>query len=385
MTSPLSILSDVSALTEQIAAAAAQTEHDRAVPRHLVSGLAEAGVFRIAAPASAGGAEASPAAMYEVFEQLGRADGSTGWCAMIAAATSAVLGRLDPAVAKGLLADPGFLIAGVAAPSGRAVRTDGGYRVSGRWTFASASRHATWLVGGCVVVDAGGVVVGPQGLPEMVLAVLPAGQVTVHDTWHAVGLCGTGSHDFTAEDVLVPADHTFSLADPPVHDSPLYAFPFRSLLAFGIAAVALGIADAALAEFSRLAAAKANPMTGQVLAAKPAAQAAFAQATGLRHAGRAYLLDEIGRCWDLAAAGQQATVEDQARLRLAITQATAMAAQAVDLLYRTAGGSSVFLSSPLQRHFRDVHTATQHALVGADSLELAGALLLQQQVSTLRL
>lgn len=369
------LLEHVDALVPAITAAAASTERDRAVPEPIIAGLADAGVLRLAAPKAVGGLEIDPSTMYEVFERLATADGSTGWCAMIAGATSAVLGYLAPETATDLLADPRFLIAGVAAPAGRATPAPGGYRVTGRWGFASAAQQSTWLVGGCLVVEDGG--------PRPVMVVLPRADVTVHDTWDAAGLCGTGSHDMSADDVFVPAERTFSLAAPP--PSPHGRFLLLSLLALGVGAVSLGIAQAAIDEFTRVAPAKVNPLTGQSASARPAARTALAEAVAHRRAGRAFLLDEIARCWASATDGDPITPAQVARLRLAITTATTFAADAVGRLYRAAGGTAVHRGSLLQRHFRDVNVATQHALVNADTLELTGAVLLGEQVSTLRL
>ncbi|MFC5006809.1 acyl-CoA dehydrogenase family protein [Dactylosporangium cerinum] len=333
------ILDEVRALTPAIRAAAEQIERDRSLPEDLVQHLAGLGVFRLAAPRTAGGGEADPITMFEIFEELGHADGSAGWCAMIGAATGIALGRLADSTATELLADPRFLIAGVAAPLGRAVAAPGGYRVSGRWPFASASRQATWLVGDCLLMT------GEQ--PEPLHVILPAADVTVHDTWDAVGLRGTGSHDIEAADVFVPAERAFSLQRPATRPGPLFAFPVPGLLAFGIGAVSLGIARAAVAEFTRLAAGKRNPATGEVLAAKPAARMALAEAESLVGAGRAFLTGEIASVWRRVTAGEEIGAAERARLRLAVAHATRSAARAVDLVYDAAGGSSLLLSSPL--------------------------------------
>jgi alkylation response protein AidB-like acyl-CoA dehydrogenase len=367
---PLPLLDDVRRLTPEIRALAPQIERDREVPAHLIDRLSKLGVFRLTAPRAAGGCEVEPKDLVEVCEELGRADGSVGWCAMIGAATGITLGYLPHDVAVELLADPRFLIAGVAAPIGRAVPVDGGYRVTGRWPFASACRHATWLVGGVLVTD------GTQP-PQPRLAVMTADDLTIHDTWDVAGLRGTGSHDIEAADVFVPDARIFSLASPPAQPGPLYAFPPIALLALGIGAVSLGIARAAIADFMELARSKRNPVTGEAIAAKPAVRGAVAEAESLRAAGLAYLSGEV------AAAGTDA--ERRARLRLAVLTATRNAARAVDLVYHAAGGSAVYAESPLQRHFRDVHVATQHAMVNTDVLETAGAVLLGESVNTARL
>ncbi|MFI7596573.1 acyl-CoA dehydrogenase family protein [Actinoplanes sp. NPDC049681] len=353
---PTSPIDDIRALSPAIRTMAPLTEQDRGVPPALIEQLAELGVFRLAAPRDCGGLETEPATLVEIFEELGRADGSTGWCAMIGAATSMALGHLPRNTATDLLRDPRFLIAGVAAPLGRATPVDGGYRVSGRWSFASACHHATWLVGG---------VVTPAGAR---LAVLDAAEVSIHDTWDVAGLRGTGSHDFSADDVFVPAERTFSLAEPPQQTGPLYAFPALSLLALGIGAVALGIARAAIEDFSEHARAKRSPLTGEPVAAKPGVRVAVAEATALHGSGLAYLLSSVRTA--------RTDTAGRAALRLAICTATRNAARAVDLVYNAAGGTAVYDSSPLQRHFRDVHVATQHAMVSGDVTETVGAVLL---------
>lgn len=362
-----SLLENVRRLRPEIQALAEQIEHDRALPAALIAQLHAAGVFRSVAPRALGGLELSPSELLDVLEELGYADGSVGWCSMIGAVTGIALGYLSADTAADLLADPQFLIAGVAAPIGRATPVEGGYRVSGRWPFASGCRDATWLVGGATVE--------PGSTVRMMI--MKAGEVTIHDTWDVAGLCGTGSHDIEAVDVVVPAARTFSLAEVPVQTGGGHDVPAFSFLAFGLGAVALGIARAAITEFTALARRKRIPFTQELIAAKPSVRIALAEAEALRASGLAYLKAE------LAAPGFEAA--DRARLRLAIATAARNAARAVDLVYTAAGGSAVYASSPLQRHFRDVHVATQHAMVNIDVVETAGAVLLGESVRTAHL
>ena len=327
-----------------------------AVPPEIIDSLLRLGVFRLAAPAASGGLESTPDRMIEIFEELGRADGATGWCAMIGAATGIALAWLDPAVATRMLDDPRFLIAGVAAPMGRAEPVEGGWRLTGRWAFASGCRHATWLVAGAIT---------PQGVR---MCVLDAREVTIHDTWRVMGLRGTGSHDFSADDVFVPAEHVFSLAEPPRATGTLYRLPPFTTLSLGIAAVALGIARAAIDDFTAL----AGTAPG-----RPSARTTLAEATALHRSGLAYLRDEITR----GGTGRSR----RAAQRLAIATGTRHAARAVDLLYTAAGGAAVYDAGPLQQRFRDVHAATQHAMVSAGIVETAGAVLLGEKTDTTRL
>ncbi|GGK95909.1 acyl-CoA dehydrogenase family protein [Mangrovihabitans endophyticus] len=354
------LIEGVRGLGERIRDNAEQIEAVRRVPAEIVDELAALGVFRMVAP---GPGQADPVTFVGVCEELAYADGSTGWIAGIAGATSVVMGYLGPDVADRMLADPKFLIAGVAAPVGLATPCDGGYRVRGRWSFASGCEHATWLVGGCRV---------PGDRPVRRMMIMPAAAMSIHDNWDVAGLRGTGSHDIEADDVFVPQEHSFSLADP--HEG----FPVMSQLALGLGAVPLGIARAAIGEFIALAQVKNDPMTGQSLAGKGWARAAVAEAESLRASALAYLLSE-------AAKPDPRGVDDVARLRLAIATAARSAARAVDLMYDAAGGASLYTSSPLQRHFRDVHAATQHAMVGPDLRETVGAVLLGEDVNTARL
>lgn len=354
------LIHGVQNLGERIRDRAGEIEAARRVPAEIVDELAALGVCRMLAP---GGDRADPVTFVRVCEELGHADGSTGWVAMIAGATSVALRYLAPRVAAEMLADPRFLIAGVAAPFGVATPVDGGYQVRGRWPFASGCEHATWLVGGCRVTE------GPHAVRMMIM---PAATMTVHDTWDVAGLRGTGSHDIEAAGVFVPREHSFSLADPRA------GLPVFAQLALGIGAVPLGIARAAIGEFTALARAKQDPMTGRSTAGKGWARTAIADAEALRASALAYLLAE-------AAAPDPRGVDGVARLRLAIATATRSAARAVDLVYDAAGGTSLYTSSPLQRHFRDVHAATQHAMVGPDVRETIGAVLLGEDVDTARL
>jgi indole-3-acetate monooxygenase len=366
------VLESARELAGDVRARAGRIEADGRLPEELVDRLAAAGLFRLAVPASLGGAETDPVTLCEVAEEIGRADGSTGWCVMIAAATGVALGRLDEPVAAGLLDVPRFLLAGVAAPLGTATPADGGVRVSGRWPFASAGLHASWLVAGCVTAD---------GVRHVVV---PVAEVTIHPTWDVAGLRGTGSHDMELRDVFVPGGRTFSLAGPAVNPAPLYAFPVLGLLAVGIGAVALGIGRAAVDELVALAGSKPVPGGGTV-AGRPSVQRAVAEAEAALGGGRGFLHAAVRDAWRTVVAGDPVTLTQRARLRLAVIHATESAARAVDLAYRSGGGSSVYASSPLQRHFRDVHVATQHAMVGPEVTALAGAALLGHPTDTSRL
>ena len=354
-------------LAVEIAERAEAIERARGLPRDLVERMIDAGLFRLCLPRALGGEQAAPAEFAQRIEAVAAADGATGWCAMIAS-TSALAGAFLAEPAARAIYGPRTVSGGVFAPRGTATAADGGWRLAGRWPFASGCRHCDWLMAGALAP-------GTDGKLEVRLFLLPAAEWTIHDTWHTAGLCGTGSHDIEVAERFVPAAHSFALgAGQPWSGGALYAFPAFGLLALGIASVALGIARGAIDDFRALAAARTPTLGRRRLAERGQVQTTLAEAIGLVDAARAFLGQAVTEAWQAAQAGAPLPVPMRARLRHAATHATQAAADAVTRLHHAAGGGSIYLSSPLQRRFRDVHTATQHMMVGPATLELVGRL-----------
>jgi alkylation response protein AidB-like acyl-CoA dehydrogenase len=364
----------VAALAPRLRESAEQSERERRVPADVVTALVEAGVFRMCVPRSAGGGEVDPFTLVRVLEDLAAADASAGWCAMIGATSGLIAGYLDAGVVHDLYGEnPRAITGGVFAPHGRATLAEGGYRVTGRWPFASGCEHSTLLMGGCVVHDADGPRVLPTGMPDPRLMLFPAPSARVVDTWTVSGLRGTGSHDIEVADLFVPASWSVSLVtDRPRETGLLYAFP----------AVALGIARSAIAELVRLASGKRPTGTRRLLSERPTVQAQVAEAEALVGSARAYMSERIGAAWEAAEGSGTIPVPLRGGVRLAAAHATRSAARAVDLMYEAGGGTSVYATSPLQRHFRDVHVVTQHLMVAPATYELAGRLLLGVETDT---
>jgi alkylation response protein AidB-like acyl-CoA dehydrogenase len=357
---PLDAARKLASLAREHADAA---ERERSLPEELASALRESGLPRMLVPARHGGGEVEPREMVEALEELALADGSAAWCAMVTATAGVVAAYVNPEVAAELFGD-GAVAGGVYAPIGTAVHEDGDFVVDGRWPFASFGEHCDLLLGG----------VRTDGGPR--LALFAASDAEVIDTWFVSGLRGTGSNDIAVHQLRVPAAHTASLSDRPAEGGPLYAFPVFGLLALGIAAVSLGIARGAIDELRELATEKTPTGSSRRLAERPAVQAQVARAAALVAAARALVFETVDRAWAIAGDTGAVAVEDRTRLRLAATHATRASAQAVDLMYEAGGGSSIYATSPLQRRFRDIHAATQHAMVAPATWELTGRLLL---------
>ena len=365
------------ALLCAIAARAADTEQQRRLPADLAAEMAQAGLFRMLVPRAMGGGEVDVAAMFAVLEQLGRADAATGWCVMIGGTTALISAWLPEAHAREIWADPDVITGGVFAPMGRAAVDGDDYVVTGRWPWGSGSANCSWLLGGAVVTDGGEMQRLPGGGPDHRMMVMRRSEVELIDTWDALGMRGTGSGDLAASNVRVPRGRSVSfITDTPRETGALYRFAPFGLLALGIAAVASGNALGALGDLHALAAAKKTPGSSRSLGERSVVQADFAAAHADLAAARALVHAEIAAAWDVVVAGDALDLPMRARLRLAATRLTQVAARVTAKMHELAGGTSVYASHPLGRRFRDAHVATQHVMVAPPTLELAGRVLL---------
>jgi alkylation response protein AidB-like acyl-CoA dehydrogenase len=363
------------ALAPLAARLAPETEAQRRLAPELAGALRESGLLRLGVPAAVGGEEATPAAILEAAETLARADGSAGWIVSIACTASVLAGWMAPEAAREVLGSPETVAVGVFSPRARGVPADGGgLRVTGRWPFCSGIAHADWFFAGCLIEA--------DGHPAHRAVCLPTSELEILDTWHVSGLRGTGSTDTVAQDVLVPPERVIDLiGGRPADLAPLYRFPLFALLASSVAAACLGIARAAIDDLVELAAVKTPEASNRKLAERPITQQRVAEAEGALLAARAFFYDAVATAWE-------ATGDDlpaRAGLRLAATHAARTSADVVRSMYDLGGGTAIYESSPLQRRFRDVHTATAHFQVAPQTYEVIGRVLLGLPADTSRL
>lgn len=366
----LAALADVAAQADR---ESAENEAARSLSPSLAAALAQAGAYRMLVPRCHGGLEVSPSTMISALRRLAYGDGAAGWCAMIGATTGLLAASLPEATAERIFGDPAVIPCGVTAPMGTAQREGPGWRVNGRWSFASASPNAHWLAGGCRLLDEGGApLLGENGLPEQRLFFFRQEQITRYDTWHVSGLCGTGSGDMSVTELFVDEAFSVPLGAAPRVRTPLYRFPTFGLLALGVASVSLGLAERALDEWTELAQRKAPAGSKRRLAERAPVQMAIAKAEGQIAAASAFMEQAADAAWGTASAGEKLTGEHRRRLRLAASHATWTAAKATTAAYHGGGGSAIYDTSRLQRCFRDVHVTTQHIMVGEPTFEVAG-------------
>ena len=354
--------SAVTDLLPLVEAHAVLNERVRRILPNVADALRPTGVFRMYVPAVYAGPEIDPLTGIDVVAALSEADAATGWCVSIAAMTSHIAGVLEPHWARTVFGDPLSIACGAFAPNGKAVAVDGGHRVTGRWQWGSGSQLSNWLTGG-VITDEG----------QFQLMLLPTPEVEILDTWYSMGLQGTGSHDFVANDVVVPFGRSVHMGHArPVVDAAIARLSLFVLFSGGVASVLIGIARRAIRELTDLANTKKPAQSSKTLAMSSQVQIDIAKAEAIVRSSYAYLVDEVATAWEVVLRGDRLEVEHRLRARLAASHVGVECCRAVDLVYNAGGGSSVFSSSPLQRCFRDAHTASAHIMVSARAFETTG-------------
>lgn len=357
----------------RIEALAPAIEEARRLPPELVEEFRHAGFFRMLVPDFVSPSVSDPITAARVVEEVARADGSAGWCVMIATQSNGFAGFLsDEAIEE--VWGGGGIVAGTARPIGRAVpQADGeGYRVSGRWPFASGSSHADWFSAECIVYDGDEPRRRPDGEPVTRLTFVPRDEVKLHDTWFTTGLRGTASNDFSIDDAFVPARLGFEVgADMPQRDELLYRAPALVFMNHG--SHALGMARATVEDARGLIGEKVG-WGGVPLAEVPRVQAVLAEASVLVDSARTHLYDAANRLvatLEAGASDEEAALL-RARTRLATSHAASASVRAVDLLHDLLATSAIFSKHPIERRFRDMHTAAAHVMIGPLTYEAAG-------------
>lgn len=353
-------------LADSVRQSADEREVRRQLDPILAGQLAHAGMFNMLVPQIYGGREVSPHEFIDTLIAGAKADGAVGWCMMIGNTTSLLSASLSEHWAQEIYGDnPEVITCGVTAPYGRITREGDDLRITGRWPYGSGGNVSEWISGGCLLRDG-------DNPPQQILAFFHKSDVTFHDNWNTSGLRGTGSNDFEVQDALVPQGRWIVLGGRPRVDKPLYRFPTLGLLALGVASVSVGIAQRAIEAFTTLANEKTPTGSKRSLATRESVQKDLARAIACEASARAYMHATVAAAWTAALNGERISRQHKADLRLAASNAAWQSAEAVDLLYHAAGGSSIYSENILQRCFRDVHVTTQHIMVAQPTYEMIG-------------
>ena len=354
---------------------AERTEANRQVSVEAVERMRQAGLFRITQPAVYGGYEYGFDALVRAVVPVAAGCGSSGWVFSLGITHQWLAATFPKQAQDEYWSDPDAIAAGSYAPVGKAMVADGGYRLTGSWSFTSGCDHAQWLFLGGMIPPA-----KDGEAPKPAFFLLPRADVHFDDNWYTMGLAGTGSKNTVADDVFVPAHRAVLVADllagtTPgafVHDNPLYRQSMLSALPFALVAPILGIADGALADFIEMA--KVRTTRGAVaggnnrMAEFATVQTRVTEATGSIDAARLMVFDALERATAAAERGEQAGLDLRQRNRLAQAFSVRLAIQAVDALFLASGGQSIFTGKPIQRAWRDAHAGGVHVSMNWDAV-----------------
>ena len=358
------------ALTPVINAASDEIERRRELPPDLLQTLRDGRFFRMLQPRSIGGAELRPTSFAQVTEAIAMGDGSTAWvtcqnngCAMSAA-------YLAPETAREIFGpSTGILAWGPPGAPYEAQPVEGGYRISGKWRFASGSHHATWLGAHVKVAGTGG---------KVRTLLFPKSSVQMNDIWHVVGLRGTGSDEYVVDNLFVPQHHTMDRdsAKERREDGQLYRFTSNQLYSCGFGGVGIGIARATINAFLDLPANKVSRGAGKPMRENNVVQSQLAQCEARLRSARAFLHTTWETAWAHVEQTGEQTAEDRAMIRLASTWAIQSSREVVSTLYHAAGSIAIFEDHPFERRLRDIHTVAQQSQGRQLHYELVGQILL---------
>ena len=332
--------------------------------------LKQAGVYRALVAKQFGGDEKSPSEFLRLIEKISVADGSTGWVASFGF-SSVYLSALPLDTLKAMYANgPDVVFAGGIFPPQKAILVEGGYEVSGRWSWGSGSTGAD-LIGVGIQVEDG---TKANGLPR--IAVMPSQRVTIAENWNVNGLKGTGSHDMVVDKVVVAPEWTFIRGGSSSLDAPLYRYPSMALAAQVLAVVALGVGRAALDHMKSIASHRASITGAPNFGDRAHVQIEIAKAEALLRSARAFFYETTDAAFDKLCGGDELSLEDRALIRLASSNAARSGADVAAAIYRLSGTDGIFTANPVARFMQDAMVVPQHAFLAEGTWQSAGRILL---------
>ncbi|MFT5014199.1 MAG: alkylation response protein AidB-like acyl-CoA dehydrogenase [Dinoroseobacter sp.] len=373
------LVSDAQDFIPELIARSGEIDLARQLPQDLAEKLAAKGFYRICTPEQICGLDQDPIALYEVCETLALGNGSAAWCVFIGSTSQYLLGALAPQQQQVMMADINVLTSGVFADSGTALYevrdNQPGYLINGHWRWGSGCHNAAWISGGIHEVNENG---EPYKSTDSILTrvFFKPEEIEILDNWHVSGLRGSGSSDYRAENVWVPALRmASSIEQTEFKNLPIFRYPKFALLSLPIGAITMGMARASINEVIETANQKTPQGSRRTLAHRSGLHRDIAFADTKLAAARTYLYTLSNEVWRHCQS-HEPTVQQRQQLRAANVHAVNTAVEVIDKMYTVIGGTSVFESSCLQQHFRDVHVATQHMMVTEPVMELAGRVIL---------
>jgi 3-hydroxy-9,10-secoandrosta-1,3,5(10)-triene-9,17-dione monooxygenase len=365
----------------------AETNRLRRLPDATWKDLLDTGILRGLQPARWGGGQVRPSEFYSAVGEVARADGCAGWVAGIIGVHPWHVALFSKQVQEEMWGDdPTVMNSSSYAPTGSARRVDGGFRLSGRWSFSSGCDHCQWVVLGAMV---GTAEVRGRQLPAMYSFLLPRKDYRIDDNWRVAGLAGTGSKDVVVDDALVPEyrsqchwDYTLGRPLPgwEINPSPLYRLPFPLVFINTLTAAVVGAAGGFLDAWLEIGRVRRGGL-GLVVAKDPYSHKLAAEASYTIKSATLKFRHDCDAMTDAVEAGETLTLERRAELRYNTIRSAQVAARAVDRLFEAAGGHSIFLDHPLQRRYQDIKAMMAHAAMSPNpAARLYGAAQLGNEI-----
>lgn len=362
------LLRAVAGARDVLISESAESEANGTLTEASVDALYDSGLLALKLPEVLGGAEADPITQMEVIEAVALFD-SSAWLLFVGATNIGAPGAYLPDRGVEEMFPDGYVPkgAGAGAPMGVATRVPGGFNLTGRWPFGSGIRHSEWVSGGLRVDSPSG------GPPEIRRASMRTEDVTVHDNWQVAGLRGTGSCDFSVDDIFVPEYMTYVVGDPAHRGGDLYRLSRLGFVINEHMAFAMGLGRRALNATMSLAEVKSRGRNSpSLIAEQPTFQRMVGECDVRLKAARALCFEVYEEAWEAAQGGRTGSDLDDANLRACAVLATDVAIDVASLAFRAGGGSALYDSSDLQRCLRDIHAAAQHFVVSDAAYEALG-------------
>jgi alkylation response protein AidB-like acyl-CoA dehydrogenase len=362
-----------------------EINREQRLPKALVEKFHAAGFYNMTIPRELGGLQVDPLTYLRVVELLAEAAGSVGWnLCNNSIAQLVTLGLPDEGVQELYAQRPDTPIAGTAVMGGgRAVPVEGGYRVTGRWPFGTGCQEASWMLGSFQIFDGDRPRRSPDGNSSHWRGIFKRSEARIVDgSWDVAGLRATGSFDWTVEDVFLPERRTMVHAGIPLDNQwsrwsgISYALPAQAWVGPHHSAVITGICRAGINAMIELAGAKTPRGRSERLCDNPQVQDAIGRADSILNAGRAYRTAMVTEVWNTVAAGDETTLEQRARCRMAAANAADSARTAMDLVYRQGGSTSYKRESRLAECWRDLHVVGQAVTVMPEWYPIGGRALM---------
>jgi indole-3-acetate monooxygenase len=372
------------ALIPLLSEAAPRIEATCELPSDVLDAMHNARMFRLLVPRSLGGAELAPSIYVQAVEQIARGDGSVAWCMNQQSGCSMSAAYLVPAAAREIFGGDRDALAWGQTPGARAVRVEGGWRLTCHGTFASGNRHCTWLGAHVPTFEADGTARrDPDGKPTERTMLFPRDAAEIIDTWQVVGLCGTGSDDYAVSDLFIPDAHTLArdLAAGRREQGLPYRFSTLMIYAAGFAAVALGLGRAVLDEFIRLAREKTQALAPRPMRENASIQSLIGTSDAALHSARNWLLQALRDAETGLHLRGEPTLDERVVIRQAATFAIKQARDMVNAVWHEAGSTAIFDRFAIARRFRDINTVSQQLQGRSAHLETVGQHILGMPIS----